>query len=174
VIGSVDAGISSVRHGVKCGAGVYFLWSGPKLIYAGQSVNVLKRICEHARDKEFDCSTFEPIATNDLTFVESYAIWFLRPKHNKHVPLLGSLGCCFKAKLKRKSVDFVCRFLNQSLSLHRVCDLFAEADDLLRFNASKTTSSHYRSVLLKQARRNEMVRKLYVLVAQEATDGAHP
>jgi hypothetical protein len=171
VIGSIDARISSLTHGVKHGPAVYFLWRGSEVVYTGQSINVVKRICEHACDKDFDRSSFEQINGNDLTFVESYMIWFLRPKYNKHVPLLGSLGCCYRGNLKKRSVEFVCKVLAKSLPIDRVLDLFVEADDMVRTNATNGRSPHYRKLLLSQARRNEKVRQLVVRFAQEATDG---
>jgi hypothetical protein len=174
MIGSVNTGISSFSCGIRNGAGVYFLWFGETCIYTGQSVNVLKRVCEHSVDKVFDCSTYEPIARNDMTFVESYAIWFLRPKHNRNVPLLGSLGCSFSGKLKRRSIEFICRLLCDSLHKDKIADLFAEADHALRLNASKTSSSYYRRTLLKQADRNWRVREMVMRYERKASDGTNP
>lgn len=173
MIGSIDAGISSFSHGVKHGGGVYFLWSEHTCVYAGQSVNILKRICEHTADKLFDRSTYEPIVNNDMTFVESYAIWFLRPRYNKHVPLLGSLGCNYSGKLKKRSIKFVCRLIVESATTGKIADLFAEADEILRCNADKTSSLHYKKALIKQANRNWRVRNL-VLHGKEAAYGPHP
>ena len=171
MIGQIDAGISSRINGVRCTSAVYFLWACDRIVYAGQSINVLKRICEHAADKEFDKSTFEPIPASDLTFVESYAIWFFRPRYNKHVPLLGSLGCNYSGKLKRRSVEFICSALRSVLILEEIANRFAEADEYISNTARNTSSLHYRKTLAGQIRRNNRVREMVLGYCMEATDG---
>ena len=171
MIGKIDSGISSHIQGVRCASAIYFLWQEGRIVYAGQSVNVLKRICEHCVDKFFDRSTFEPVHANDLTFVESYAIWFFRPQYNKHVPMLGSLGCNYSGKLKRASIDFVCHALRATLTQDQILDRFAEADERLEFHASKTSSRYYSKTLRRQIKRNHRVRDIVMCYVKEATDG---
>jgi hypothetical protein len=130
-------------------------------------VTVLKRICEHCVDKCFDRSTFEPIHQNDLTFVESYAIWFFRPKYNKHVPMLGSLGCNYSGRLKRASVEFLCTALRAMLTADEILWRFAEAEDCLERHADKTSSRHYSRTLRKQVKRNRRVRDIVMCYGAE-------
>lgn len=68
-------------------SGVYFLVSGNRVVYVGQSVNVYSRIDEHARDKSFERYAYAPCSIDMLDKLESLYIHCLRP------PLNSTLRC---------------------------------------------------------------------------------
>ena len=65
--------------------GVYFLIQNEKIIYAGQSVNIISRVAAHKRNKEFERFAFVPCEREDLDVLESLYIHFLRPELNGHL-----------------------------------------------------------------------------------------
>lgn len=166
-VGEHDAGVSSIAGDGRFGPGVYFLWHNAEMVYAGQSVNILKRLCEHGRDKIFDSSSFQPLPEPDLTFVESYAIWFFQPKYNRQVLPLGSTGTNNSGRLKQSSVDFVVSML-RSLDPSHVVQRFADASAHISHLHAKTSYLHYKTFLTHNERRN--MRVLNLLLG-DATDG---
>lgn len=62
--------------------GVYFLVKGERVIYVGQSVNILSRVSQHRKSKDFDRLAFVPCAKDDLDVLESLYIHALRPESN--------------------------------------------------------------------------------------------
>lgn len=65
--------------------GIYFLYLGEELQYIGQSINVLTRIGNHRRDKEFDRVFFLPVHADSkvLEYIEMRFISFYNPPLNK-------------------------------------------------------------------------------------------
>ena len=76
-----EAEIVSVANPYELATGVYFLISGDKVVYVGQSVNVYTRVAEH-RDKLFDSFAFIPCDKDMLNSLESLYIHVLRPPLN--------------------------------------------------------------------------------------------
>ena len=173
MVGCVDLGISSVRHGKRCNAGVYFLWNKGSLLYVGQSTNVVKRICEHARDKDFDCSTFEPLRERDMYFVESYLIWFLKPPLNKQIPVLGSMGCNYDGKICKASISFVVNTIRNMLCAIEIKHGFCAAEQRILSAHEATASIEYKKYLRKLIRKNKAMEELTLCIKKEATDGPH-
>ncbi len=62
--------------------GVYFLCHNAKVVYVGQSVNVLSRVGAHIGNKTFDSVWFVRVPPTDLDFVEGELIRTLKPKYN--------------------------------------------------------------------------------------------
>jgi hypothetical protein len=62
--------------------GVYFLCHKAKVVYVGQSVNVLQRVGAHIGVKTFDAVYFIRVPPSDLDFVEGELIRTLKPKYN--------------------------------------------------------------------------------------------
>ena len=62
--------------------GVYFLCHKVKVVYVGQSVNVLQRVGAHMGVKTFDAVYFIRVPPSDLDFVEGELIRTLKPKYN--------------------------------------------------------------------------------------------
>lgn len=63
-------------------SGVYFLVSGNRVVYVGQSVNVYSRIDEHTRVKSFERYAYVPCSIDMLDRLESLYIHCLRPPLN--------------------------------------------------------------------------------------------
>lgn len=63
--------------------GVYFLYRGLKLVYIGSSANIVQRIVNHTKDKEFDSYKFIEINGNiNILEVESGFIKKYQPEYN--------------------------------------------------------------------------------------------
>lgn len=63
--------------------GIYFLLSGVRVVYVGQSVSVLGRLGQHLRDKDFDSVVALPVGPDQsLDAIEGAFIRWLRPTLN--------------------------------------------------------------------------------------------
>lgn len=62
-------------------SGVYFLILNKKVVYVGQSKNILVRICAH-KDKKFDSFAFLTCRENEMDIIESLYIHLLQPEQN--------------------------------------------------------------------------------------------
>jgi len=63
--------------------GVYFLIRGGRVVYVGQSVNVLRRISEHMKGgARFDSFAFSPCGQNEMDRLEATYIRALFPDEN--------------------------------------------------------------------------------------------
>lgn len=67
----------------KC-AGIYFLIKESKIVYIGQSINLLSRLGSHTKRIDFDKYTFVKCAKEHLNDVESALISRFNPEHNIH------------------------------------------------------------------------------------------
>ncbi len=71
--------------------GVYFLFNKEELIYIGQSVDILKRISEHMKDKVFEWYCYEKVRKQNLDAVEKACIQRYQPRlndvHNSNKPI---------------------------------------------------------------------------------------
>jgi hypothetical protein len=65
--------------------GIYFLCSGPELVYVGQSVDVYTRIVGHRDTKEFDRVFYLSVPRSELDRIEGAFIRALRPCLNGNV-----------------------------------------------------------------------------------------
>jgi hypothetical protein len=63
-------------------SGIYFLVRGKRVVYTGQSVNVLTRIAEHSERIKFDRCAFIECPRSALDVLESLYIHALKPKEN--------------------------------------------------------------------------------------------
>jgi hypothetical protein len=70
-----------VRSFIKCG--VYFLLHGERIVYVGQSVNVLARLAQHMKDKEFDSFALIECGSDELDELEGFYIRLLQPALNR-------------------------------------------------------------------------------------------
>jgi hypothetical protein len=61
--------------------GVYFLIEGNRVVYVGQSINIMGRLASHSQ-KNFEKVAFLPCPQESLSMVESFYIHMLRPRHN--------------------------------------------------------------------------------------------
>ncbi|MEL7966324.1 hypothetical protein AAG587_08105 [Vreelandella neptunia] len=62
--------------------GVYFLIKDERIVYVGQSLNIISRVAAHVKHKEFDRFAFVPCDAQDLDVLESLYIHFLQPELN--------------------------------------------------------------------------------------------
>ena len=66
--------------------GIYFLMSGDKCVYIGQSINVYKRLGEHqvivGKRGKFDNVRFLQVLTSNRDMIERYIIDYFRPPLN--------------------------------------------------------------------------------------------
>ena len=60
--------------------GVYFLVNGDRVVYVGQSINILVRVREHSKHKDFDSFSFIRCEKKKLDVLESLYIHALRPE----------------------------------------------------------------------------------------------
>lgn len=70
-------------------AGVYFLIKKYKIVYVGQSVNVIQRVRSHRSEgvKDFDAYNFILCKPEELNALESIYIHRFSPEHNQNVPI---------------------------------------------------------------------------------------
>lgn len=61
--------------------GVYFLVKGDRVVYVGQSINILVRVREHSKHKDFDSFSFIRCEKKKLDVLESLYIHALRPEY---------------------------------------------------------------------------------------------
>lgn len=61
--------------------GVYFLVKGNRVVYVGQSINILVRVREHSKYKDFDSFSFIRCEKKKLDVLESLYIHALRPEY---------------------------------------------------------------------------------------------
>ncbi|MGH8100365.1 MAG: hypothetical protein ACREIW_03645 [Chthoniobacterales bacterium] len=64
--------------------GIYFLVALNKVVYVGQSTNVLARVHAHSANIEFDRAFYLPCAADELDTLEVGLIARLKPRYNKH------------------------------------------------------------------------------------------
>lgn len=72
--------------GVLCSmpvSGVYFLRHMGKVVYVGQSVNILGRVSQHQGEKEFDSVSYVRCQKENLNNVEGFFIKLLAPELNR-------------------------------------------------------------------------------------------
>lgn len=62
--------------------GVYVLFRGKEIVYIGQSLNVLQRIGEHGRTKQFNAACFLPCKPKDLLTAERLLLDLFVPPDN--------------------------------------------------------------------------------------------
>lgn len=65
------------------GCGIYFLIAEGRIVYVGQSINVLWRLGQHAAERVFDAWHWIPCAREGLDQLEHAYIRALRPAWNK-------------------------------------------------------------------------------------------
>lgn len=79
--------LSNLAAPFSTGCGVYFLFKGNRIVYVGQSRNVMQRVGVHADEKDFDRMAWVETPREHLNLVESLYIHTLRPRLN--APLGG-------------------------------------------------------------------------------------
>mgnify|MGYP001571625471 CR=1 FL=1 len=62
--------------------GVYFLWKGSDLIYVGKSVNLVCRLLNHSRQRDFDSYSVVECQEGELADLETAYILLLKPPQN--------------------------------------------------------------------------------------------
>lgn len=87
-------------------SGIYFLCRGSKIVYVGQSVNVMGRVSSH-KDKDFDSVFRFPVTRSNLSRVEEAFIRVLRPRYNRATTRKGSEA---DREADRKIVAKVCTY----------------------------------------------------------------
>lgn len=85
-------------------SGIYFLYEDNKLMYIGQATNVIGRISEHLKKKNFDKCYFMPCEKEFLSLYENSLIKYFRPPLNKFVARMSLKECN----------DVVCKLLKLS------------------------------------------------------------
>lgn len=90
--------IAAGRMELPCASGVYFLLSGERVVYVGQSVAVFKRVLEHMATKRFDGFAYVPCDPENLNVLESLYIHALRPILNGK-SAGGRVGMCAPMRL---------------------------------------------------------------------------
>lgn len=65
------------------GPAIYFLWLGKEIVYIGRAVNVLRRVAEHSKDKDFDHYSYIRCGLDELDELERRAIIWFCPRLNK-------------------------------------------------------------------------------------------
>lgn len=62
--------------------GVYFLMRGKRVVYVGQSTNMLARLAQHQQGKKFDRFACIPCSPEELDALEALYIHLLKPELN--------------------------------------------------------------------------------------------
>jgi hypothetical protein len=71
--------LAGIRR-LKCG--VYFLIKDESVVYVGQSINIMNRVAEHNKSKDFDTFTYVQCKRENLNQIEAMYIQRLKPKYN--------------------------------------------------------------------------------------------
>lgn len=77
-----ESEIASARLDLPICSGVYFLLSGERVVYVGQSTKIFSRVLDHMKSKDFDGFAYVPCNVNALDVLESLYIHTLRPELN--------------------------------------------------------------------------------------------
>ena len=77
-------GFTDISYANSCGVYALVNWGVP--VYIGQTVNGLRRIGDHVKDKVFDEVWFKRVPQAELREVEGWLIDMFRPKYNKLKP----------------------------------------------------------------------------------------
>lgn len=64
-------------------SGVYLLYNEKKIVYVGQSINIISRVLTHKYDKGKTFNRFEIIETDDRIKLEKELINLILPKYNR-------------------------------------------------------------------------------------------
>lgn len=70
---------------------IYFLSLENKVVYVGQSVNLMLRLFQHKHTKSFDRVFYLPVPESQLNRIEAEFIRLLKPPLNKVFPSVGEL-----------------------------------------------------------------------------------
>jgi len=67
--------------------GIYFLFDAGRLVYVGQSVDIIERVYKHKRDKSFDRFSYtlmskKEVPTKFMVEMEAMLIQYFAPKYN--------------------------------------------------------------------------------------------
>jgi hypothetical protein len=81
------AGIVAAAFPIDAKCGIYFLVRGGRVVYVGQSVNIMARLATHVKQKDFDAACYLDAAPEELDFIESFYIHALQPELNGPPPL---------------------------------------------------------------------------------------
>ena len=68
---------------------IYFLWDKSELIYVGQSHNVISRIFDHKKTKQFTDFSIQPCHAMYMNQLEAAYINIYKPKYNVVIPKLN-------------------------------------------------------------------------------------
>ena len=160
-----DLRLSSPPRDSRTGPGVYLLWRDGQIVYVGQAQSVLQRAADHCADKDFDASSFVRLKPADLDFVESYLIWFLQPRLNKQLPLLGKVRPGGRGRASMFAKRFILSVL-ESLPFEYAKTRFADAEQ-----RGSGTCAEYLPRQEKRLRLNAQMKALFLSNREEATDG---
>lgn len=75
--------LQAMAQPAKLICGVYFLFKGYELVYVGATANILRRIGDHLRDKEFDTFAYVEVEPARLNMVEQIYLMAFKPAMNK-------------------------------------------------------------------------------------------
>lgn len=162
-----DLGVGNLENDGRLRPGIYFLWVGETVVYVGQSVRPMIRAVNHLYDKRFERSTFINVREIDMTFAESYMIWFLQPAYNRDIPKLGAFGGNYGEKASAETISSICSVL-RVLPGDYVLGRFEEANQQHeQYMMKHRASDNPRHYVRRMQRANRIVLKSY----KEATDG---
>lgn len=74
-------------HPLEPICGVYFLVKDRRVVYVGQSVNIVARLAAHMGTKDFDSTCYMVAQPEELDFIESFYIYMLSPALNGPAPM---------------------------------------------------------------------------------------
>lgn len=91
----------AVESFVPLGSGIYFLCDLEEITYVGQSVEVVRRVAQHAGEKSFRSVYCTPVPERGLLPAEAAAILALRPRDNHDQAGRLVVGNSYKTTLRR-------------------------------------------------------------------------
>lgn len=85
--GATHDEIVEQAHPLEPICGVYFLVKEKRVVYVGQSVNIVARLATHMGTKDFDSTCYMVARPEELDFIESFYIYMLSPALNGPAPM---------------------------------------------------------------------------------------
>jgi hypothetical protein len=98
---SEDEIVSSAAALPDSHCGVYFLIKDGRVVYVGQSVQILARVGTHLTCKDFDSFSWVRVPRHQLDLVETLYIQHLRPKYNGDAGPVSWVNICARVQASK-------------------------------------------------------------------------
>lgn len=128
------------RHTFRKIIGIYFLFNDNQLCYIGQSIDILSRICSHAKEKVFTSYAFIECSENELNDIERAYIEKYTPELNRCMNIVHKTE-----RKKQKYVRVYNKEKNRSRYYYNVFDIKKKYPHVATDKIEDTFKNGYKS-----------------------------